>query len=148
VPIDGRLIADDLVDIEAVAGVVRGQLHSPSPPTAIFAVNDEFAIAVLHVLAQEGVRVPDDMALVGYDDIPVAAHLGPPLTTVAQPKEEQGRLATKMLIDLIDHPGTPTQRLILEPRLVVRQSCGAVRGGLHGQDAGLRRSRADTPTTV
>ena len=80
--------------------------RGPAPPTAIVAANDEFASEVLHAQVQERIRVPDDMVLVGFDDIPVAARLGPPLATVAQPKEEQGRLATKVLIDLRDHPAT------------------------------------------
>ena len=125
VPVDERLIVENVEDVDAVNAIVRDQLSIPTPPTAIFATNDELAIEVLHAVLELGLAVPHDIALVGYDDIPVAARLAPALTTVAQPKEDQGRLAVKMLVDLIDHPGTPAQRLILQPRLVVRQSCGA-----------------------
>ncbi len=131
---DPRLVVEDLDGMEAVRLAVHRLLALPRPPTAICAVNDQFAIATLQALSLLGRRVPDDVALVGYDDIPVAAWLSVPLTTVAQPKEEQGRLAAGLLIDGVERPDTPVQRVVLQPRLVVRQSCGALpRPGNAGQ---------------
>ncbi len=134
IPDDPWLVVEDLDGMEAVRLAVQRLLALPRPPTAICAVNDQFAIATLQALSLLGRRVPDDVALVGYDDIPVAAWLSVPLTTVAQPKEEQGRLAAGLLIDEVERPDTPVQRVVLQPRLVVRQSCGALpRPGNVGQ---------------
>ncbi len=123
---DPRLVVEDLDGMEAVRLAVQRLLALPRPPTAICAVNDQFAIATLQALSLLERHVPDDIALVGYDDIPVAAWLSVPLTTVAQPKEEQGRLAAGLLIDGVERPDTPVQRVVLQPHLVVRQSCGAL----------------------
>jgi len=125
IPADGALVAQDLLRLERVRAAVAEMLDLADPPTAFFAVNDELAIAALQALIERGCRVPDDIALVGYDDLPVAAWLSVPLTTVAQPNEELGRIGADLLIDLIENPQTPVQRMVLQPRLVVRQSCGA-----------------------
>ncbi len=124
---DPAVVVEDLAGMEAVHAAVRRLLALPRPPTAIFTVNDQFAIACLQALSLLGRRVPEDIALVGYDDIPVAAWLSVPLTTMAQPKEEQGRLAADLLIDHIETADTPVQRIILQPRLVVRRSSDASR---------------------
>lgn len=124
---DAELVVEDLIDMDAVRDTVHRLLDLAQPPSAIMTINDEYAIAVLQALAERGRRVPDDIALVGYDDIPVAAWLTSPLTTVAQAKEEQGRLAANLLIDQIENPAVPAQRIMLSPRLIVRQSCGATR---------------------
>lgn len=130
-----ELVVEDLHVMEAVRSAVHRLLDSADPPTALMTINDEFAIAVLQALSERGRRVPDDMALVGYDDLPVAAWLSSPLTTVAQPKEEQGRIAANLLIDQIEDAAIPAQRIVLPPRLVVRRSCGAL--GQARDDPGL-----------
>jgi len=123
-----ELIVEDVLDLHGAVAAVQRLLDLPEPPTAIFAINDEFAIATLQALTMRGCRVPDDVALVGFDDIPVAAWLGVPLTTVAAPVEEFGRIATNLLIDQIEDPRRPAQRVLIDLRLVVRRSCGAARG--------------------
>lgn len=125
VPVAPELVIEDLSGMDDVHAAVHRMLGGPAPPSALFAVNDQFAIAALQALASRGCRVPDDMALVGYDDIQVAAWLGVPLTTVAQPSKTQGSIAAHLLIDQIERPDLPMQRVILQPRLVVRTSCGA-----------------------
>ncbi len=94
-------------------------------PTALFAGNDTLALGALAALHEHGLRVPEEVAVVGYDDIPTAAYTAPPLTTVRAPATEQGRLAGEMVLNLIEgHPvGTP--RVLLDTELVVRGSCGA-----------------------
>jgi DNA-binding LacI/PurR family transcriptional regulator len=100
-------------------------LRQPNPPTAILAMSDVLAIGALQAAAELEVSVPDELSLVGFDDNPAAALTTPPLTTVAQPHEEKGRLATERLLDAIKQPaalkGRPT-RDILPTDLVVRQS--------------------------
>lgn len=124
---DPALIVEDLTSMEAVVAAVHRLFDLPAPPTGIVAVNDQVAIAALQAMIMCGRRVPDDVALVGFDDIPVAAWLSVPLTTVAQSKEEQGALAATLLIEQIEKQDVPMQRVILQPRLMVRESCGAAR---------------------
>jgi len=97
-------------------------------PTAILAYNDLWAIPVLSVLHELGLRVPDDVAVVGHNDLEFARFLIPPLTTIAHPVYEMGRRAAEILFRKIsqseDEPWRP-QRIILEPRLITRQSSGA-----------------------
>ncbi|HEY8287241.1 MAG TPA: LacI family DNA-binding transcriptional regulator [Chloroflexota bacterium] len=126
-PADPALLIEDLTTMEGVVSAVHGLLDLPAPPTAMVAVNDHVAIAALQAALTRGRRVPEDVALVGFDDIPVAAWLSVPLTTVAQSKEEQGAIAAALLLDQIENSTMPMQRVILQPRLVVRESCGASR---------------------
>ena len=95
-------------------------------PTAVFAANDSMAIGALSGFRDAGVRVPDGIALVGFDDIPIARFLDPPLTTVKVPIAELGRRGLQLLIaDLDDSNGRPQSPSRLETSLVVRRSCGA-----------------------
>lgn len=94
----------------------------PSPPTAVFAQNDMMALGVLRYLEEAGRRVPEDVALVGFDDIAFAALSRPALTTVAQPKYEMGRLAAQLLVERLTDTQQAPRRLVLQPRLVLRQT--------------------------
>ncbi|MDA2803006.1 LacI family DNA-binding transcriptional regulator [Nocardiopsis suaedae] len=97
-------------------------------PTALFVANDQMAVGALRALAEAGVRVPDDVSLVGFDDVPEAAYYSPPLTTVAQDFTEVGRRGIGILLDLLDS-GEPAAesaaREVVPARMVVRASCGA-----------------------
>jgi DNA-binding LacI/PurR family transcriptional regulator len=103
--------------------VARLLPHLPAL-TAIFCYNDMTAIGALAALKRHSVRVPDDVSLVGYDDIPFAALVDPPLTTIHQPKDEMGRMAVRMLLDLLD--GKRVENVIVPGKLVVRASTRAV----------------------
>lgn len=107
------------------------QLLAQSPrPTALFAANDQSAIAAMAVIKRAGLRVPQDIAVVGFDDIPLAQHVEPALTTIHQPTYRMGQRATEMLMARIAANGSGTdepQEQILRTRLVVRESCGARR---------------------
>jgi len=92
--------------------------------TAIFCYNDMTAIGALSTLKRHGLRVPDDISLVGFDDIPFAAYVDPPLTTIQQPKDEMGRLAVQMLLDLLN--GKPVANVMLPGQLIVRESTRAI----------------------
>jgi LacI family transcriptional regulator len=93
------------------------------PPTALFCANDLLALGALQVLTREGVRVPDDMALVGYDDIIYAAAAAVPLTSVRQPRADLGRTAASLLMDEINAPEEHKhQHIQFAPELVVRAS--------------------------
>jgi DNA-binding LacI/PurR family transcriptional regulator len=83
------------------------------------------AIGAIHALRRAGKRVPNDVAIVGYDDVPVAAFCHPPLTTIHQPMSEVGRVATSLLIQLIENPDTEKREILLKPELVRRETCGS-----------------------
>jgi len=98
-------------------------LREPTPPTAILAMSDILAFGALEAAGEHGVPVPSKLSVVGFDDTPGAAHASPPLTTVAQPHEEKGRLAAEQLIDAIERGGTrEPSRTLLPTELVVRGS--------------------------
>jgi LacI family transcriptional regulator len=95
------------------------------PPTAIFAANDSMAIGALSALRERGLRVPEDIAVVGFDDIPLARYMNPPLTSVHVPIFEMGERAARRLIEaLAGGTVTPSRHERLPTRLVVRDSCG------------------------
>lgn len=109
---------------EAVASLLRGG-HRPD---AIFAGNDAMAIGVLGALHEVGLRAPDDVAVVGFDDTPIARFLLPPLTTVRVPIAELGEQATLRLIDALrGGPALIEHHEVLTTSLVIRASCGASR---------------------
>lgn len=97
-------------------------LQQTPPPTAIFACNDMMAIGAIRAATQLGLRVPQDVSIVGFDEIELTSYTTPPLTSVSQPKGEIGQLAVSLLLDRIQDPSLPPQRKILSPRLVIRES--------------------------
>lgn len=107
----GRRAADELIRLGR-----RGR------PDAIFAANDLIALGVLQALTLAGVRVPADVAIIGYDDIDFAASAAIPLSSVRQPREEMGLAAADTLLEVISDPNAPVRSIVLEPELVVRRS--------------------------
>lgn len=98
-------------------------LALPQPPTAVFAANDSSAFGVMEAVTRMGLRVPDDMSVIGFDDIIEAQQVHPGLTTVRQPLEEMGRVAARILLKRLDDPDLPGQRVELPTVLVERDSC-------------------------
>jgi LacI family transcriptional regulator len=97
-------------------------LDLPDPPTAIFAGCDEQAFGVLEAARTRGLRVPQDLSVVGFDDLPVTGWSSPPVTTVRQPLAEMGSVAAQMLSDLIDGKAPWPGRVELSTELIVRES--------------------------
>jgi DNA-binding LacI/PurR family transcriptional regulator len=91
--------------------------------SGLFAQNDQMAIAAIRALREAGRRVPDDVAVVGYDDIPAAEYCDPPLTTIGQPMQEVGKEATRLLIQAIEEPGVTQGEVLLKAELILRCSC-------------------------
>jgi DNA-binding LacI/PurR family transcriptional regulator len=91
----------------------------------VFAASDLIALGAIAVLDEVGLRVPEDVAFVGYDGIPAAASFRPPLTTVRQPLEHMGRLAADHLCGLIAGEADEPLHVTVDPELVVRDSCGS-----------------------
>ncbi len=102
-------------------------LNLPQPPTAIFASNDVMAFGVMDAVRDCGLRVPDDISVIGFDDIVQASLTRPALTTVKQPLEKMGRVATLMLLDLLNKQEGRPRRIELPTELVRRESCQAPR---------------------
>ncbi len=94
------------------------------PPTAIIAANDLMALGVISAAQERGLAVGRDLAVIGFDDIPLAEHSHPPLTTVHQPIYEIGKMICRMLIQLIKNEEPVQRRVMLEPALVIRESSG------------------------
>jgi LacI family repressor for deo operon, udp, cdd, tsx, nupC, and nupG len=125
--IHGLDIAKDWVaygDFTVESGEQSAQrlLDLDRPPTAIFACNDEMAIGAISAAKARSMRVPDDISIVGFDDIPFAASYDPPLTTVRQPFFEMGAAAMDMMIQLIAGQVPARRKVLLPTELVIRKS--------------------------
>lgn len=107
--------------------VARRIAHLPGRK-AVFALNDEVAMALIAAAHNLGLRVPADFGVVGYDNLPVGAILSPPLTSVSQPIEKLGELAVAMLLGQLEGDPVSPPHVVLEPTLVVRESCGRSTG--------------------
>jgi LacI family transcriptional regulator len=117
-----ELIAEgDFLKPRAIVAA-RQLLASQPRPTAILASNDVSAFGVLEVARELGLRIPEDLSLVGFDDIPEAANVHPPLTTVRQPLEQMGRVAARMLLHAMREPNRVAERVELPTELLVRAS--------------------------
>lgn len=104
------------------------ELPPAQRPTAVFCANDLLAMGVLQHMTSRGLRVPSDLAIVGYDDIDYAAAAAVPLSSVGQPREELGRTAARMLLDEAQNPRTHRHRhVVFSPELVVRESSAELR---------------------
>jgi LacI family transcriptional regulator len=103
--------------------VMRELLALDEPPTAVFACNDLMAMGAICAASQKKLRIPQDVAIVGCDDIALASFTNPSLTTVAQPKHEMGAAAVEMLVERIKDKSKPPTRRLLPTELVIRDSC-------------------------
>jgi LacI family transcriptional regulator len=99
------------------------------PPTAVFASNDLMAVGCISAATQQGLRVPEDLSVVGFDDVRLASFTNPPLTTIAQPKREIGTLAVEMLLTRINDLSAPIRYERLDTELQVRRSTAVWRSG-------------------
>lgn len=100
-------------------------LRRPDRPTAIFAPVDVLAIRVMTVIRSLGLRIPDDVAVTGFDDIVMSAHLDPPLTTVRHPAAQVGRRAAELLFEQLEHGAAAASIERVPCELVIRSSCGS-----------------------
>jgi DNA-binding LacI/PurR family transcriptional regulator len=123
----GRAVPEPLTgDWSALSGYEQGRVLARDPDvTAVFAANDAMALGLLRALREGGRRVPEDVSVVGFDDVPESGYFAPPLTTVRQNFGEVGRRAFQLLIDRLVDPTAPApERRFVEPELVVRESTG------------------------
>jgi DNA-binding LacI/PurR family transcriptional regulator len=129
VPIDPALICEGSYLLGDGVEQARYLLDLPDPPTAIFAGNDAQAAGVYQVLYERGIRVPDQMSVIGFDDVMYTAQMSPPLTTIRQPLVEMGKMAVNMLLRLIAGEKLEANHVELSTALVERKSCAPPRTG-------------------
>ena len=122
---DEQLVAEGKFTEEGGHAAMVGLLERRPDLTAVFAANDLSALGVLSALASSGRRIPDDVSVVGFDDLRLSAFTSPPLTTIQQPAIEIARRATELLLDLIRGAEVRQFRHLLEPKLVIRASTAA-----------------------
>jgi len=118
------IVRSDLTEQGGYEGAQR-LLQAAEPPTAIAACNDLMALGAMSAIQERGLQVGRDIAVTGFDDIPMAAHAHPPLTTVRQPIYQIGKMVCEMLIQLLRGQDSVARQVMLAPELSVRQSCGA-----------------------
>jgi LacI family transcriptional regulator len=99
-------------------------MGSINPPEAIFCGDDYIALGSMKAMSEIGVRVPDQVAIVGFDDSEISSHPLIQLTTVSQNVQEMGRLGAKIMVERIEGKLKSPQKILLEPHLIIRQSCG------------------------
>jgi LacI family transcriptional regulator len=114
--------------LESGEAATRKLLALPEPPTAVFAASDLMAVGAIRAIEEAGLRCPGDIAVVGFDDIQLAEHVSPALTTIRQDKRALGAAAARSLVQLIDETETALHVSVLPVELVVRDSCGAAKG--------------------
>jgi LacI family transcriptional regulator len=127
-PVDPALVTEGhFTRHSGYEGALR-LLALPQPPTALFVSSDRMALGALSALRAQGLRIPEDIALVGYDDLFVAEYTNPLLTTVRAPIDAISTRAAQMLIDAINGLPLEPRQVILPTELVIRESCGALLG--------------------
>lgn len=120
--VDEALVAEG--DFTEAGGYYSMQRLLLAKPDAVFAASDIMALGAIRAGREAGLRVPDDLAVVGFDDLPIATVSGIQLTTVRQPVVQFGAKAVEVLIDLIENGIDPPRHIILDTELVIRDSCG------------------------
>ncbi|MBP7460589.1 MAG: LacI family DNA-binding transcriptional regulator [Candidatus Delongbacteria bacterium] len=124
-PIEQQIYLDPGYDSYAF-GYQAGQwmASSPHPPDAVFSANDSMAIGCINALQESRLRVPEDIAVVGFDDIDASSQIDPKLTTIRVNKERMGELAVQKLVELISQKNQASEKITLPVELIIRNSCG------------------------
>jgi LacI family transcriptional regulator, repressor for deo operon, udp, cdd, tsx, nupC, and nupG len=123
-----RLTASGDFSVESGIRAVESLFSQKLKFTAVFCSNDEMALGAMQAIKAKGLKIPDDISVIGFDDIHFARYADPPLTTLAQPKEELGGEAMTMLIEILAHKNVPARKRVLPAPLVIRSSTAKPRG--------------------
>ncbi|WP_030316209.1 LacI family DNA-binding transcriptional regulator [Streptomyces sp. NRRL B-3229] len=121
-PLDESLVVPGDFHPESGFAGCQKLLDLPEPPTAIFAASDQMALGAIEALRRRGLRVPEDMSLVGFDDLPEVRWSAPPLTTIRQPLSEMGKLAVRTILKLTRNEPPDSPRVELGTELMLRSS--------------------------
>ena len=95
----------------------------PDPPTDIFTGTNHLTFGALRLIHDRGLRIPDDVALVAFDEVAWMSVVSPPPTVAAQPTHDLGRLAAELLLERIEDGARPAREVVLQPTLIIRRSC-------------------------
>jgi LacI family transcriptional regulator len=125
-PVLPELIVEREFTHESGQAAMRQLLALAEPPTAVFVASDIMALGALSAIQEAGLRVPEDISIVGFDDLPATSSANPPLTTVHQPIYEMGLAAARLLIEQLDRRRQETAQVHMPAQLVVRHSSGAL----------------------
>ncbi|OKQ04948.1 substrate-binding domain-containing protein [Haemophilus influenzae] len=115
-------IVESHFDFEGGVLGIQSLLTQSSRPTAVFCCSDTIAVGAYQAIQQQGLRIPQDLSIMGYDNIELARYLSPPLSTICQPKAELGKLAVEALLQRIKNPNENYRTLVLEPTCILRGS--------------------------
>jgi LacI family transcriptional regulator len=116
-----------LYDFDIGRKLTQRMMKAEELPTAIFACNDMMAFGVIHELSQQQIKVPEDISVMGFDGIDFGQMMNPQLTTIKQPDYEMGRMACKMLLDIMNGENKPVFDIMLQPRLIERGSVNEIK---------------------
>ena len=122
IPIQEKYILFTDASFKSGYEITKKLLNFDEKPEVIFTVNDTVAAGVIKAFYESGIKVPDDIAIMGFDDLEMTALLPKPLTTMHQKKYQLGKLAANILINRIKNKDLPLQNIVLEPNLIIRES--------------------------
>lgn len=124
IPFDPALVAEGRFTHQS--GYIAARKLIKAGVDGIFAANDISALGAIDALKEAGLRVPEDVAVIGFDDLPMSIQAAPQLSTVRQPIQQKGVVATRLLLDLIEGKEQGPRQILLPTQLVIRQTCGAM----------------------
>jgi LacI family repressor for deo operon, udp, cdd, tsx, nupC, and nupG len=124
VALDPSAIVVGPASIEGGIGAMRRAHESGLRPTGVLVMSDAMAIGVMRAARELGLRIPEDVSIVGFDDIDISQHTNPPLTTVHQPIRQKGESAVRLLLSVVQRRDLRPEQIRLETRLIVRGSTG------------------------
>jgi len=130
----GREVQESLIaegDFSEGSGYRAMKILLEQKPDAVFAASDSMATGAMRAVLENGLKIPDEVAFVGFDDLPLAVLSDVKLTTVHQPITNLGVKAVELLMDVIANGSEPARRIILDTKLIIRDSCGANRSGIY-----------------
>lgn len=142
-PVDEKFVVHCDFRQEAGRAAMNQLLDLPDAPTAVFAASNLLTLGALQAIHERDLDIPGQIAILGFDEMPWAMSLRPPLTTVEQPAFELGRTAAQLLLERINKPALPPRRVILGTRLIVRSSCGAEGGEKQAASVGSLKNPAE-----
>ena len=123
IPYDDTLVKEGRFSIEGAVKATDSLLKTDTLPTAIYSVSDPMSIGVYKAIQERGLRIPRDISVISFDNINLASHLYPSLTTIGMDKKEMVKMALQVLISEMEGKGTPGIKITFPVELVERQSC-------------------------
>ncbi|ACS78410.1 LacI family DNA-binding transcriptional regulator [Maridesulfovibrio salexigens] len=137
-PYDKDLLVQTEYSLSGGRDSIKQLLKHGSPPSAVFCSNDYIALGAIKGAREAGLSLPEDLSIVGFDDMPTASYMVPALTTIRQPAYEMGRRACELLLQKMENPEKPEQHM-METKLIVRESTAAVQYDTEAEDGGDRQ---------